>query len=243
MLKHLLPRVASIPHVCYVEAFAGGLALLLAKERSQVEIVNDFNGDLVSLYRCAQFHLEALEKEVAMTLFSRRNVVDFQRERGLTELQRAARFLLLNRMSFGGGMKSYAVVRGGGGSKNKTLADVPRMLRDLQQRLDRVSVENCPYERILEVYDAKDTLFFLDPPYLNSKPGSAYDGWEEADLRAFGERVRSLAGNWIVTLDDSQLNREVFKGCRIDAVESSNCSVNRRLLPNAVFKEIIVQPF
>lgn len=134
MLKHLLPRVASIPHVCYVEAFAGGIALLLAKERSQVEIVNDFNGDLVSLYRCAQFHLEALEKEVAMTLFSRRNVVDFQRERGLTELQRAARFLLLNRMSFGGGMKSYAVVRGTSARVLFLEPPPPRMLRDLQQR-------------------------------------------------------------------------------------------------------------
>ena len=58
MLKHRLPLIPE--HVCYCEPFAGSLALLLAKPRSQVEIVNDMNGDLVALYRNLQYHLPEL---------------------------------------------------------------------------------------------------------------------------------------------------------------------------------------
>ena len=237
LLKSLLPLIPA--HKTYVEPFAGGLALLLAKPRSKVEIVNDLNGDLVSVYRCAQFHLEALCAEIDHTIFSRRNVAEYQQNRGLTELQRAARFLMLNKMSFGGGMTSYGLTKS---NKVKSLTVVPRMLKDLRDRLDGVSVENLSYERILALYDAKETVFFLDPPYYNSAPGKAYTGWDEATMRDFASRVLALAGKWIVTVDDSPLNRKLFSGCKIQSIETPNGSLNRRLHPTAMFHEIIVQP-
>lgn len=55
----------------YVEAFSGGLAVMLAKPRSTAEVINDINGDLVNLYRHAQFHIDALVAEVEFTLVSR----------------------------------------------------------------------------------------------------------------------------------------------------------------------------
>ncbi len=237
LLKSLLPRIG--PHTTYVEPFAGGLALLLAKPRSRAEVVNDLNGDLVSLYRCAQYHLEELCREIDLTIYSRRNVSDYLANRGLTEIQRAARFLMINKLSFGGGMTSYGVTRT---SKVKSLAVVPRALRDLSARLDGVSVENLSYERILTLYDAPGTLFFCDPPYVNSAPGKAYEGWTEDHLSAFAQRIRSLQGQWMVTLDDSELTRAAFKGCRIDSVTTRNGCVNKRLKPAATFQELIIQP-
>lgn len=104
LLKHLLPLIR--PHKTYVEAFAGGMALMLAKPKSSAEIVN---GDLVNLYRHAQYHLDALIEEVRWTLNSRQDMTDLVRQPGLTGLQQAARYLLRNRLSFGGAGENFAV--------------------------------------------------------------------------------------------------------------------------------------
>lgn len=49
LAKHLLPMFPK--HTCYVEPFCGGAALFfLRPERTQVEVLNDTNGQLVNLY-------------------------------------------------------------------------------------------------------------------------------------------------------------------------------------------------
>jgi DNA adenine methylase len=43
------------PHECYVEVFAGGAALYFMRpQAAPVEVLNDINGDLVTLYRVVQ---------------------------------------------------------------------------------------------------------------------------------------------------------------------------------------------
>ena len=62
--KSLLAKkiVSRIPkHNCYCEVFAGAAWILFKKEEkeeSEVEIINDINTDLVTLYRVIKFHLE-----------------------------------------------------------------------------------------------------------------------------------------------------------------------------------------
>ncbi|WP_267879309.1 DNA adenine methylase [Methylobacillus glycogenes] len=50
-------------HECYVEAFCGGAALYFLKNPSPVEVLNDINGDLVSLYRVLTHHLEEFVRQ------------------------------------------------------------------------------------------------------------------------------------------------------------------------------------
>jgi DNA adenine methylase len=237
LLKKLLPRVPS--HVCYVEAFAGGMALLLAKERSQIEIVNDANGDLVSLYRCVQYHLPALLDEIQWTLSARKNLTDFLAQPGLTEIQRAARWFIRNRISFGGSMTSYAVSRSGGGGVSSRQA-VLENLKRLNERLDRVSIENLSYERCLELYDGKASFFFLDPPYVDSKANN-YAGWNREQIEALRSRLDALQGRWLLTINDSPFTRKLFSDCKKEAVRTRNCRVNCAKLPDADFGELIIE--
>lgn len=44
LLPHLLPLVAQASHRTYVEAFAGGAALLFAREPARAEVLNDCHG-------------------------------------------------------------------------------------------------------------------------------------------------------------------------------------------------------
>lgn len=59
-------------HSCYVEPFAGGAALLFAREPAKVEVLNDINGELVCTYRVVQHHLEELVRQFKWALASRK---------------------------------------------------------------------------------------------------------------------------------------------------------------------------
>lgn len=239
MLKHLLPLIPA--HVTYCEPFAGGLAVLMAKPRSKVEVVNDVNKDLTGLYRSLQFHLPEMLRQIDYFFSSRQNLHDFREQPGLTEIQRAARYLLRNRTSFGGSMDSFAVAKtkgGGAGFDRLTMGD---LLGKAHERLNNVVVENLPYERCFKNYDSAENFFFIDPPYLN-KPTGAYEGWTEAQMRELRRQVARLKGQWIVTVDDSELNRELFSDCHLRAVSTKSGLVNNATSPKAHFGELIITP-
>lgn len=236
LLKRILPLIT--PHTCYCEAFAGGLAVLLAKPRSAVEVVNDINGDLVALYRNLQYHLPELLREVDFMFASREQLKDYIAQPGLTEIQRAARFLLKNRTSFGANGNSFAVARTQGGGNGLNRVKLNDILGEAHERLDGVTVERLPYGRCMELYDSAQSFFFLDPPYLNAK-NSAYDGFDEKQMREFRDRVDALKGNWLVTLDDSEFNRGLFKGRKIETAESASGCVNHAK-SGKKFREIII---
>lgn len=234
LLSDLLPLIR--PHRLYAEAFGGGLAVFLAKPPSAAEVVNDANGDLVNLYRHAQFHLDALIHEVEFTLASRADLMALIEQPGLTGLQQAARFLLRNRLSFGGAGSSFAVSKQGQPSR----ANVLENIRALNARLDKVTVENLPYERLFTNYDSPDTCWFLDPPYSAGKTKN-YDAWTDETMTEFAARVMDLAGDWIVTVNDSALNRSLFAGHEIKPVVTRSGAVNKKKLPGATFGELIIQ--
>ena len=239
MLKKLLPLIPK--HTCYCEPFAGGLAVLLAKERSQVEVVNDLNGDLVHLYRNIQYHLPALLQEIEWILNSRQNLQDFIAQPGLTEIQQAARWLVRNKISFGGGMTSFGVSRKGGGGASVSRAGIAESLRVFNARMDRVTVEHLPYGRCMALYDAKETFFFIDPPYLDCNP-HVYEAWNEEKMTELKENVSRLKGLWLLTVNDGKFNRRLFKDYRLHAVRSYNGGVNHSKLPQATFGELIIIP-
>lgn len=233
-LKDILPLIR--PHDTYVEAFAGGLAVLLNKEPSPAEIVNDLNGDLVNLYRYAQFHLEPLIQEVQFMVTSRANLLELIEQPGFTGLQRAARYLMRNRMSFGGGGVSYAVTVGAQASRENVL----EALRAFNARLDKVSIENLSYEKLFTLYDRPGTLWFLDPPYSSGKVKN-YELWGDKEMTTFAARVEALAGDWIVTINDSPLNRSLFAAHEVTPVVTRSQTGNQRQDSAATFGELIIR--
>lgn len=234
LLGDILPLIR--PHKLYVEGFGGGLAVFLAKPPSAAEVVNDANGDLVNLYRHAQFHLDALIHEVEFTLTSREDLEGLIEQPGLTGLQQAARFLLRNRLSFGGGGSSFAVSKQGSPSR----ANVIENIRALNARLDKTTVEHLPYERLFRNYDSPDTFWFLDPPYSAGEVGT-YDAWTDETMTEFAARVEDLAGDWLVTVNDSPLNRSLFSRHVVQPVVTRSGAVNKKKLPGATFGELIIQ--
>jgi len=239
----LLPIVLPLikPHVCYCEPFAGGLAVLLAKKPSVREVVNDLNGDVINLYNQVKFHLPELEREVEWILNSRKNLFDFMGQPGLTEIQRASRWLMRNKMSFGGNMDSFGVAKTSGGGASQSRFNIMDSMRLLNQRLDKVTFENVDYARCIKLYDSKDSFFFIDPPYLHAKVKN-YAGWTEEQMRSLRQTVDGIQGRWVLTVDGSPFNRELFKDFKLRKVTSANQAVNRRTHSDRTFSEFVITP-
>lgn len=232
MLGRIMPLVPA--HDIYVEPFAGGLAVLRAKAPCDLEVVNDLNGDLVALYRNVKFHLPAVLDEIQFVLNSRRELFDFIKQPGLTEVQRACRFLIRNKISFSGSGMSFA-----GTSANISKENSLTIIGELSKRLDKVVIEELPYEKCLEKYDRKNAFHFIDPPYLDAMPG-AYRGWTREEILGLRGRLDGLKGKWMVTIDDSKFNRETFKGFRIRGYKVRNGCINAAKLGKQTFGELII---
>lgn len=239
LLAHLLPRIPA-DHVCYCEPFAGGLAVLLAKPRSRLEVVNDLDGDLVRFYRCVRFHPEALLTELEFVLNSREELRDFSAQQGLTDIQRAARWFHRNRTCFGGAsLESFAV-----SATQPMSSRAARMesIRALNVRLDRVTVEHVSWERCVDLYDRPGTFFFCDPPYTDCQAG-AYGAWTYADVQKLRDRLATIKGRWLLTLNDAPAIRTIFEGCDVRAVERARGIANRAGAGKAArYRELIIAP-
>ncbi len=59
------------PHRLYCEPFLGGGAVFFAKKPSEVEVINDTNGELINFYRVVKNDFVSLEKEIRISLHSR----------------------------------------------------------------------------------------------------------------------------------------------------------------------------
>jgi len=235
LLDSLLPLIPK--HEAYVESFAGGLAVLLAKPRSKVEVVNDVESDLVTFYRCVRFHSEVLLTEMEFVLNSREEFNDFRAQPGLTDIQRAARWFVRNKIGFGGKVDSFgfSVTQGHSSRVNRM-----ESIRQLNVRLDRVTIEHLDWQKCLDLYDRPTTFFFLDPPYTDCGDTN-YSAWKESDILLLRQRLDRLRGRWLLTLNDSGPIRSIFHDCQLKAVSRAR-GINNRSGKTALYKELIIAP-
>ncbi|HFJ9614297.1 TPA: DNA adenine methylase [Stenotrophomonas maltophilia] len=209
LLPHLLPLVAENQHRTYVEAFAGGAALLFAREPARAEVLNDCHGELVRLYRVVANHLEEFVRQFKWALTSREMFrwCQLQHPDTLTDIQRAARFYYLQRLAWGG--KATGQTPGfGRGGKGLNLLRIEEDLSAAHLRLHKVTVEHLAWQQCMAKYDATDTLFFLDPPYWETEGYGAPFGMEQYEQLA--SQMAALRGAAILTINDHPTMRKVF---------------------------------
>jgi len=235
LLQHLLPLIK--PHTAYVEVFGGSLALFLAKQPSRLEVINDIDGDLVKFYMNVKSHQDALLDELDLVFNSRRTFEDYCRQPGLTEIQRAARWFIRNKLSFGGMGTSFAITR-----VQPLTSRAQRLIaiQALNRRLDKTTIEERPWEYILKTYDHAQTLFFLDPPYPESA-GEQYDGWDEVTTARFCAAVKKLVGTWILTFKDCDQIRDLMAGYTFRTIDRARGIANNHGNKRAArYQEVVI---
>ena len=219
----------------YIEVFGGAGWVLFAEERKvDLEVYNDMNGSLVSLFRCVKYHPEALQKELEWILNSREQFFDGREEaRGLTDIQRAARFFVLIKESYGTDCRSF-------GTRAKDLGKATEYLQQISKRLRMVVIEHHDFEQILKTYDRPDALFYLDPPYFHAEKYYTA-GFGKEDHTRLHDALRGIKGRFILSYNDCGEARELYKGYHIIST-SRNDSLAAKTASRR-YKELIIKNY
>ncbi|MGE5563128.1 MAG: DNA adenine methylase [Bacillota bacterium] len=212
LAKQLIAIINAVPHRTYAEPFLGmGGVFLRRDRRPSAEVVNDLSGDVSTFFRVLQRHYVAFLDMLRFQVTSRS---EFERLRAtnpetLTDLERSARFLYLQCTTYGGLREGVFGLR----PHRPARFDVTKLqpaLEDLHERLAGVVIERLPFDDLMRRYDRPETLFFIDPPYWGIEGLYGKDLFSRADYEQLRDRLRSLAGSFILTLNDKPEVQEFF---------------------------------
>lgn len=217
LAKTIISRIPE--HTCYVEVFAGGASVFFNKEPSKTEVINDLDKDLVTVYRAIKHHPEELYRQFKFALVSR---AEFERERmvnpeTLTDIQRAARYLYLQKNAFGGHITGRTFGTCTTGRPRLNLLTLESTIESAWQRLAHVQIECLDYRNLIPRYDRPHSFFFLDPPYWNI-PAYNHD-FQQQDFYDLFEALNSMKGKFLMTINDTQEIRDIFGRFSIEEVQ------------------------
>jgi len=239
LFKRLVPLIDGHDHLTYAEPFVGMGGIFLRRQaQPKAEIINDRSKDLATFYRILQRHyvafLDMLRYQLTTrTEFERLQAVDPDT---LTDLERAARFLYLQRTAFGG---KVAGRNFGVSVERPARFDITKlvpMLEAVHERLAPVTIECLPYDVFIGRYDRRSTLFFLDPPYWGNEDDYGEGMFGRADFERLRTILGGLKGSFIMTLNDLPQVRALFADFDLKPV-SLNYSVGVGTVPA---KELII---
>jgi DNA adenine methylase len=182
------------------------------KEQSKVEVLNDINLDLICLYRVIQHHLEEFLRQFKWALTSRK-MFEWLNEtppETLTDIQRAARFFYLQKLSFGGKVDGRTFGTAASSPPRLNLMRIEEELSQAHLRLVRVCIEHLSWQRCIEKYDREYTLFYLDPPYWQTEGYGVPFGIEQYQVMA--QIMRSMKGKAILSINDHPDIQKTFSG-------------------------------
>ncbi|QKQ75800.1 DNA adenine methylase [Nostoc sp. TCL240-02] len=233
------------------EPFVGGgsVFIYLRQKFPHIKIwINDLNRELFLFWKFAQSALAQLVQEIrhikikytdGKSLFTELTSVDVN---NLSDLERAVRFFVLNRITFSGTVES------GGFSqeafhKRFTNSSIERLEKLEGILSENVQITNLDYSYLLKSA-GEDVFVFLDPPYFSATKSKLYG--KDGDLHTsfehqrFAELLQQCHHRWLITYDDSSPIRENFQWANISAWELQYGMNNYKQSGAAKGKELFI---
>lgn len=202
----------------YIEVFGGAAWVLLYKDKhAPLEVYNDGDGNLVNLMRCIKYHSEELQREIDGFYNSREMFFDAIEQlscKGFTDIQRAARYFIKIRLSFGSKGREF-------GCNIKPLRKSADYLSTVCERLNSVVIEHKDYDDLIKVYDRSTAFFYLDPPYHGTE--DMYDvTFTKEDHLKLKNRLSGIKGLFLLSYNDDPFIRELYKDFKIEPISRNN---------------------
>ena len=192
----------------YIEVFGGaGWVLFHKPPGNDFEVFNDFNGNLVNLYRCVREQPEALRDELRYMLNSR---LDFEYMKGmlhsqavLPDVRRAAYYYALIRYSYAAGTSTF-------GSQPHAMWNNFPLIESAAGRLQKVVIENKDCMKLIRQYDRPEGFFYCDPPYYNADQyyeAVSTNGFDHAGL---ADALLGIKGKFLLSYNDCPEIRALY---------------------------------
>lgn len=237
LAKIIIPLIH--PHYTYVEPFVGGGAIFWSKPMAEVEVINDYNRELINFYEMVKNQFVELEKMIRITLHSRSlhndAFVIYNNPHLFDRLQRAWAVWVLCNQSFGsiicycwGYDKTSCTTTKRIANKRNSFSE------EYAIRLQNVQIENTDALRIINSRDHAKAFHYCDPPYYNSGCGH-YDGYSKEDYESLTKCLSQAKGKFLLSSYPSELltrftNEHNWSTIRIqkEVFVNNNCSKPRK---------------
>lgn len=218
-LERIMPLIQKFDE--YREPMVGGASVFFAVRqkfgKKKKYWINDKNKELYLFWKYCKEEPKALVSEIRRLKKKYKQGEELYRyllsnKDKFTELQRAVRFFILNRISYSG------LVESGGYSqlsfeKRFTKSSIKRIYK-ASKLLQGVKITNLDYFKLLRG-TVKDTFIFLDPPYMSKteaklygKNGKFHTGFNHKQLYEYMVKCRH---KWLITYDDCQGIQDIYK--------------------------------
>ncbi|MDQ1847699.1 DNA adenine methylase [Gemmobacter fulvus] len=245
LAKRICAIIDAIPCTTYAEPFVGMGGIFLRRARQpRCEVINDAGRDVANLFRILQRHYPQFLDTLRFQLTTRaefNRLVDTNPET-LTDLERAARFLFLQRTAFGGKIsgRNFGVAIDRPGRFN--LSTLEPMLEDLHSRLSGVVIECLDFGDFIRRYDSAGSFFYLDPPYWGSEGDYGKALFSRSDFQRLADQLGQIKGSWLLSINDVPEIRDLFAGCHLAEVTTSY-TIGDKADRSATRAELLVSNF
>lgn len=205
----------------YREPMVGGgsMFIYLKQKNPSLKIwINDLNPELYLFWKTAQSDLLNLVHEIKKCKESYQDGKQLFREltsvnvEYLTDLERAIRFFILNRITFSGTVESGGFSQGAF-EKRFTYSSIER-LELLEQILKDITITNLDFEDVIK-NKSNNVFLFLDPPYYNNAKSKLYGKkgnlHSEFDHERFIEIIKKSEHKWLITYDNCEFIKDNFE--------------------------------
>lgn len=224
MAERLGEMISEVDHDTYVEPFIGmGGVFFRRKTKPRCEVINDISRDVANLFRILNCHYPQFMDVLKFQITSRDQFerLSAMNPDSLTDMQRAARFLYLQRTSFGGKVtgRSFGVSPGVAGR-----FDVHKLaghLEEVHERLADVTIECLHWSDLIPRYDRPRTLFYLDPPYWDCETDYGVGVFAKADFGRLAAVLAGIKGRFMLSINDAPQIRSIFSAFHVSEIETT----------------------
>ncbi len=227
-------------HHSYLEPFFGSGAVLFNKDRSNIETVNDMDGNVVNLFECIREDPEKLARSIYLTPYSRQVYEKAFQEVPEDRFGAALNFYIRLNMGHGfrtngekvgwkndvqGRERSYA---------SQDWCNLPEKIMQAAERLRGVQIENKPALELINRFNYKNVLIYCDPPYmLQTRHGKQYRcEMDNADHERLLDMLLKHKGYAVISGYDTDVYNSMLAGWnRFEKISYSQaCSKRKEVL-------------